>query len=104
MPYVTATALPSKVSSFTKPVWLTVQTLTGTIRISSRDQDIKDGGGLIYRAASEPAYEAVADTNYEGYWFGDLWIAQSGSTTATFHWEGHQTTPAAPQQLPARAR
>jgi hypothetical protein len=94
MPYLTATPLPQKVSSFSKPVWLVVQTLTGTIRVAGRDQDIKDGGGLIYRAASEPAYEAVADTNYEGFWYGDLWIAQSGAAPATFQWEAHQTTPA----------
>jgi hypothetical protein len=103
MPYLTGTAEPVKIGSFTKPVWLALQVLTGTLRVASKDQDIKNGGGLIYRAANEPAYEAVSDSQYEGYWFGDLWTQGAG---ATYHWEAHQTQPGTPtaEQLPTKNR
>lgn len=105
MPYLNGTAEPTKVGSFDKPVWLALVVLSGTLRVAKTDQDIKNGGGLIYRAANEAAYEAVADSNYEGYWFGDLWTMASGSTAVTYHYEAHPTLPGPTlAQLPARAR
>lgn len=92
MPYLTAGPQPAKVASWTKTVWLQLQILSGEIRYAKLDQDIKNGGGFIIRAASEPNYEAIADANYEGYWIGDLWISSGATTSAQFHYEGHQIT------------